>query len=165
MVTRSPTSKGCFTKTKMTLARSSWAVAEKSHERASSAEPAEVSTPAAEVEIREISTRIVITTTMNMKTSSSFETTESRSLSEAVMDLRSRPISTQTASSSSMEMSPFMSLSNMVNAASASSELSKADFRSPGKTVSKPSLANVRYSRRASTWLPCDVLSSVRTTW
>jgi hypothetical protein len=36
---------------------------------------------------------------MNMNTLSNFDTTESRSFRDAVMDLRSRPMSTQTASS------------------------------------------------------------------
>ncbi|KAI7724395.1 hypothetical protein KC322_g104 [Hortaea werneckii] len=95
----------------------------------------EVSTPAAEVEIREMNTRSVMTTTMNMKTSSSLPTTESRSFNDAVMDLRSRPISTHTASSSSIEMSPFISLSNMLKAASASSSFSKASRKSSAWTV------------------------------
>src|ERR1700730_17362128 len=113
MVTRSPTSKGCLTNTKMQDWRNSCAVAEKSQERAKTVEPADVRTPEADVEINEMRTKIVMTATMNKKTESNFDTTESRSFSDAVIALRSRPISTQTASSSSMEISPFKSLSNI----------------------------------------------------
>src|ERR1700743_570773 len=130
MLTLSPTSNGCLTKTKMIDCRNSWAVAEKSQDRASKVDPAEVSTAAPELDIRLTQTRIVMMKTMKKNTWSSFETTESRSFKDAVMDFLSRPISTQTASSSSMEMSPFMSLSKVVNAASASSSLSNTGRRS-----------------------------------
>jgi hypothetical protein len=152
MVTRSPTSNGCLTKTKIQDWRNSWAVAENSQERARTEDPSDVKTPDAEVEIMETKTRIVMMATMNMKMSSSFETTESRSFKDAVIAFRSRPISTQTASSSSIEMSPFRSLSNMVNAAVASSSLSKAGFKSSERTVSDPSsCTNVLYRRLART--------------
>lgn len=114
-------------------------MAENNQDKARRVEPADVRTPDAEVEIKEMKTRIVMTATMNMNTSSSFETTESRSLRDAVMALRSRPISTQTASSSSIEISPLRSLSNMENAAVASSSLSKAGRRSSASAVSESS--------------------------
>ena len=139
MVTRSPTSKGCLTNTKMHDCKNSWAVAENSQERAKTVDPADVSTPEADVEINEMKTKIVMTVTINKKTSSNLETTESRSFNDAVIALRSRPISTQTASSSSIEMSPFKSLSNIVKAASASSSFSNAGRRSSAKTVSESS--------------------------
>src|SRR5690349_19187435 len=100
MVTRSPTSNGCLTKTKMQDCKNSWAVAENNQERANTEPPSELNTPDAEVEMMEMKTIMTMTKTMNMKISSSLETTESRSLSDAVMAFRSRPISTHTASSS-----------------------------------------------------------------
>ena len=110
--------------------RNSWAVADNSQESARMVDPAEVRTPAADVEIKEMKTSTVTAKIMNMKTLSSFLTTESRSFNEAVMDFLSRPISTQTASNSSIVISPFMSLSNMLKAASASSSFWKAFRRS-----------------------------------
>lgn len=119
---------------------------------------------AAEVDMIETKTKMVMIATMNSRTSSSLETTESRSLSDAVIAFRSRPISTQTASSSSIEISPFKSLSNIVKAASASSSLSKAGRRSSDSTVSESSAClNVRYNRRAKTWEPEVLPRSWRT--
>src|SRR5580698_6916721 len=103
MLTRSPTSNGCLTKTKMIDWRNSWAVAEKSQDSARSVDPADAKTAAPDFKISVMKTRIVMMKTMKKKTWSSFDTTESKSLSDAVIDFRSRPISTQTASSSSIE--------------------------------------------------------------
>jgi hypothetical protein len=66
MVTRSPTSNGCFTKTKINDWRNSWAVAENNHERAKTVEPREVRAVDADVEIKE--TKIIIVIIMTMKT-------------------------------------------------------------------------------------------------
>lgn len=63
----------------------------------------------ADVEMRETKTNSEITATAKSNMSASFETTASRSLSDENRAFRSRPISTQTASSSSIEISPFKS--------------------------------------------------------
>ena len=79
----------------------------KSQDSASTAEPADVRIPEADSLISETKTRITMTKTMNMKQSSNFATTESRSFKLAVIDFLSRADFDTDSLKFSMLMSPF----------------------------------------------------------
>jgi len=83
-------SNGCLTKTKIIDARNSCAVAENSHDSASTVPDAEVMILAVEAEIKLRNTRTTITATMNVKTPSSLLMTLSRSFKLAIIAFRSR---------------------------------------------------------------------------
>jgi hypothetical protein len=124
--------------------RNSWAVACSNQDNPSTKVPVEVRAAAAELEMMLMKTIITMTTMRNIKTSSSFLITESRSFSDAAMAFFSRCISLHTISSSSIDMSPFKSLSKTPKQVSESSWVAKAGYRSSTVIVVLPGWTNVR---------------------
>ena len=73
-------------------------IAAKDQDRARIAEPAEVRTPAANMETREVRMMTATTNTTKERTLTSLLTTKSKAFNEAVVFFRSRPVLVETTS-------------------------------------------------------------------